>query len=111
MEQSGNAQNRTLISAPPGACVDAKAKTRVLEEMLFDALISSSGVENDKIYKLYYCLMVKRREGSITVTLLGEFEFDLMYLKSASCLKPPDSTACAEEYIAHPGKCIPEGSV
>ena len=38
------------------------------------------GFEADKIYKLYYCLMVKRSEDSITVALLDELESDLRHL-------------------------------
>ena len=91
MEQSDIARSRTLIRAPSDASVDAKAKTWVLQEMLFGAFISSSGVEADKIYKLHYCLMVKQSENSTTDALLDEVEFDFRHLvKQVS-----DHQACA----------------
>ena len=72
MEQSGNAQSRTLSRAPS---VDAKAKTSFLQEILFDAFISSSGVEADKIHQLY-SFMVDHSENRITDALCDELELD-----------------------------------
>ena len=80
MYMSGIAQSRTLIRAPPAACVDAKAKTWALQERLFGEFISTSGVTADKIYNLYYRLMVKQSENSITDALLDEIEFDFGHL-------------------------------